>query len=146
MRPHRLGLALCVALLAGGCGFASSLSPSPATCPELNPTVLLAGLARAERLTVDAGSGRIGTVITYRDSAGRELTFASGAPGEIGGQGIGQRVTIRGREAEILAQPAIDTLAITWLEAPADKPCHQYRIVAVGLTEAEFFQVLAGVR
>lgn len=81
----------------------------------------------------------------YRDPAGRELTIAS-SPGEIGGQATGQRVVIRGREAEVFAQPAADTLAVTWLEAGADEPCHQYRIIAVGLDKAEFLQVLAGVR
>ena len=112
----------------------------------LIPTVLPSGFVLAERHSLDAGQGILADISVYRHPSGGALAFASGSPGGIAGIGTGQLVTIRGHEAEIFHEAALDELAVTWPEATAYEPCHTYSISASGLELAEFIEVLAGVK
>lgn len=90
-----------------------------------------------------------GVVEVYRDASGeRELSFLSGVGGEVGERGIdtGRRIRIRGFEAAELVIPETKTRTVVWMERDPSEPCHQYSVNGVGLTDAEWDAVLAGIR
>lgn len=139
-----------LALVLAGCAAPATTSPGPPNssriCPPLNPTLIPSGFEIAERSWVEAGEDFLADTVIYRHPDGRFLAFVSGSPGPIGGVPTGQRVMVRGHDAEIFREASLNELAVIWQEASADEPCHLYSISVGGLTVPEFMEILAGVR
>lgn len=99
----------------------------------------------AERLVLESGIAVRAIRVQYRGDGPRELTVLSGVAGEIPGSDTGTRRTVRGHEASISSASG-DTFIARWLEGPEGSPCSQYAVVATGLTEGEFEEVLRSLR
>lgn len=150
MRSPIACISLALALTLAACGGPSIPPPSVAdgfrSCPLLNPTNIPPDFELDERSSVGAGENFLSDAVIFRHPDGRFLAFDSGSPGGVGGIGTGQKVIIRGHEAEIFHEATLDELAVIWLETTPEQPCHQYSISAGGLSVAEFIEVLAGVK
>lgn len=125
--------------------------PQPAICPTLAATWVPADLTLRDRSLTGPGDAPRGVALNWANGPApdetRSLSLLSGVGGEVGGAPVGRRL-IRGHLATLLADPDPDirTQTAIWFERPAAEPCHQYVVVAFGLTEEEFQRVLDGIR
>jgi len=145
MAMRRLvGWMLAIGLATTACGPVLVPTEISGNCPEATVGSLPNGMRLTSRSFAESGAGATAIRAQYVAGA-RELTLLSGVAGEIPGTDTGVRRTVRGHEAAI-REGLGDTRIAVWLEGAEGAPCSQYAVVATGLSEAEFEEILRSVR
>lgn len=98
------------------------------------------------RQSVPSADWPAGLLVTWADSAGREISILSGIEGEIGGTEILGSVDVRGHVATVSENDVTSTRIAVWREATEGLPCSKYVLTTTGLTADEFASVIEGVR
>ncbi len=144
-----------IGLLAAACGTAetppSTIAGAKETCEEVVLEVVPVGLSLSDRTLVPYSRTLLGVEAEYAGSAGSVSVISGGYLDDHlepydDLEPLSERIVL-GRDASVLAGSFIDAavLVAVWKEPGLTVPCGTRAVVAVGLDEDQFHEILDGL-